>query len=99
MDQALMRGNQRDQAMKAPTCQIDFLVLVHGTIGLVRPLTRGASEWINKHVPSQSQWFGPALLLEHRYIAELLDRMVEDGLRVRKQIVKDVTNSVSRRSE
>jgi hypothetical protein len=94
-----MRGNQRDQAMKAPTCQIDFLVLVHGTIGLVRPLTWAASEWIKKHAPSQSQWFGPALLLEHRYIAELLNRMVEDGLRVRKQIVEDATDPVSRRLE
>ena len=94
-----MPSNQRDQVVKAPTCQIDFLVLVHGTIGLVRPLTWAASEWIKKHAPSQSQWFGPALLLEHGYIPELLNRMVEDGLRVRKQIVEDVTNSVSRRFE
>ena len=85
--------------MKSATCQIDFLVLVQGTIGLVRPLTRGASEWIREHGPHQSQWFGPALVLEHCYLAELLNRMVEDGLQVRQQIVDDISNSVSRRLE
>jgi hypothetical protein len=85
--------------MKSATCQIDFWVLVQGTIGLVRPLTRGASEWIREHVPHQSQWFGPALVLEQRYIAELLNRMAEDGLQVRQQIVDDTNNSISRTLE
>ena len=85
--------------MKSATCQIDFCVLVQGTIGLVRPLTRGASEWISEHVPHQSQWFGPALVLEQRYIAELVNRMVEDGLQVRQQIVDDISNSISRSLE
>ena len=85
--------------MKSATCEIDFWVLVQGTIALVKPLTRGANEWIREHVPHQSQWFGPALLLEQRYIAELLNRMVEDGLQVRQQIVADISNSVSRSLE
>ena len=85
--------------MKSATCQIDFWVLVQGTIALVRPLTRGASEWISKHVPHQSQWFGPVLVLEHRYIAELLNRMIEDGLQVRQQIVAEISNSVARSLE
>ena len=85
--------------MKSATCEIDFWVLVQGTIALVKPLTRGANEWIREHVPHQSQWFGPALLLEQRYIAELLNRMVEDGLQVRQQIVDDINNSVSRSLE
>ncbi len=85
--------------MKSATRQIDFWVLVQGTIALVKPLTRGASEWISEHGPHQSQWLGPALILEHRYIAELLNRMVEDGLQVRQQIVADISNSVSRSLE
>ena len=85
--------------MKSGSCQIDFWVLVQGTIALVRPLTRKASEWISEHLPHRSQWFGPALVLEHRYIAELLNRMVEDGLQVRQQIVDDISNSISRSLE
>jgi hypothetical protein len=85
--------------MKSATCEIDLWVLVQGTIGLVRPLTRGANEWIREHVPHQSQWFGPALVLEQRYIAELLKHMVNDGLRVRQQIVDDTSNSVFRSLE
>jgi fermentation-respiration switch protein FrsA (DUF1100 family) len=50
-----LRYNQRDEAIKSATCQIDFWVLVEGTIGLVRPLTREANEWIREHVPHQSQ--------------------------------------------
>jgi hypothetical protein len=39
------------------------------------------------------------LVLEQRYIAELLKCMVEDGLQVRQQIVDDISNSVSRSFE
>ena len=85
--------------MKSATSEIDFWVLVHGTIGLVRPLTRGAKEWIREHVPHQSQWFGLALVLEHRYIAELLNHMVEDGLQLRQQIIDDTNNSAWRSLE
>ena len=77
----------------------DIWILPQGTLTLVRPLTQRASEWIGKHLQDHFQWFGPALVLEQRYIAELLKCMVEDGLQVRQQIVDDISNSVSRSFE
>ncbi len=67
--------------MKCPAGKTDIWVVPQGTLALVRPLTQRASEWIRDHV-DDCRWFGPALLLEHRYIADLLSRMIEDGLHV-----------------
>jgi hypothetical protein len=33
-------------------------------------------------VREDSQWFGPALVIEHHYLAHLLNGMIEDGLHV-----------------
>jgi hypothetical protein len=29
-----------------------------------------------------SQWFGPALVVEHNYLADLVNGMIDDGLHV-----------------
>jgi hypothetical protein len=56
--------------------------LPQGTLTLVRPITQRASEWIGRHVQDNSQWFGPALVIEHHNLANLLPGMIEDGLHV-----------------
>jgi hypothetical protein len=68
--------------MKRSTGKTDIWILAQGTLSLVRPLTQTASEWISEHVQDDSQWFGPAVLVEHHYLADLLNRMIEDGLHV-----------------
>jgi len=68
--------------MKGSACKTDIWILAQGTLALVRPLTQRASEWISEHVQDDSRWFGPALLVEHYYLADLLNRMIEDGLHV-----------------
>ena len=60
----------------------DIWILPQGTLTLVRPLTQRASEWIGQHLQDHSQWFGPALLIEHHYFAKLLNGMIADGLHV-----------------
>ena len=68
--------------MSRPTGKTDIWILPQGTLTLVRPLTERASEWIRRHVREDSQWFGPALVIEHHYLAHLLNGMIEDGLHV-----------------
>jgi hypothetical protein len=68
--------------MKHPVCKSDIWILPQGTIALVRPLTQRASEWVSQHVRADSQWFGPALVLENDYLASLRNRMIEDGLQI-----------------
>ena len=61
----------------------DVQVENHGTIFLVRALSTFAANWIEEHVSDDGQFFGGALLVEHRYIADLVAGMREAGLVVR----------------
>ena len=62
--------------------ETDIWILPQGTLTLVRPLTQRASEWISRHAQDDSQWFGPAFLIEHHYVPKLLNGMIADGLQV-----------------
>jgi squalene cyclase len=43
-------------------------------------LTLRAKEWIDEHVQNDAQWFGYALIVEHRYAWGLAQGMKDDGL-------------------
>ena len=47
--------------------QPDVLVDNVGTLYTFCPLTLRAKEWIDEHVEDDAQWFGHALIVEHRY--------------------------------
>ena len=55
----------------------------HGSVVLIRPLTPGAREWIDQNVgPEPWQWMGGALACEPRYVADLVDGMIADGMEI-----------------
>ncbi len=58
----------------------DVLVRNEGTLFLFCPLTPRAKEWIDEHVQSDAQWFGNALVVEHRYAWGLAEGMKDEGL-------------------
>ena len=58
----------------------DVLVQNEGSIFLFRPLTPKAKAWITEHIQPDAQWFGDALVVEHRYALELALAMREVGL-------------------
>lgn len=60
----------------------DVIVWNEGGIYLVRPVTDAAEQWIAEHVSEEATYFGPALVVEHRYIADLVAGMKADGLEV-----------------
>ena len=70
--------------MNRSTRKADIWILPQGTLALVRPLTQKAGEWIGQHLQGHSQWFGPALLIEHHCLAKARNGMIEDGLHVRQ---------------
>jgi hypothetical protein len=45
----------------------DLLVRNEGTLFLFCPLTAGAKSWIDAHLQPDAQWFGNALVVEHRF--------------------------------
>jgi len=58
----------------------DVLVCNEGTVFLFCPLTSQAKEWIDEYVQPDAQWFGSALVVEHRFAWGLAQGMKDAGL-------------------
>ena len=61
---------------------VDFLCENHGSVFLLRPLSQPAQSWIEENLPSDAQWFGNGVVVEHRYIWAILEGIQNDGLAV-----------------
>lgn len=62
----------------------DFYVENHGTIYLLFPVTKAGKEWIRENgIEATAQFFGPSVVVEHRYIANIVCGIRADGLEVR----------------
>jgi hypothetical protein len=61
----------------------DFFVQNEGSIFLLRPLTYAAQEWIRDNISPDRMMFGDAVVVEHRFILDLIDGILADGLEVR----------------
>jgi hypothetical protein len=69
--------------MAAIQSQADVLVTGDGgSLFLVHPQSDAAKQWIEENVQSDAQWFGRYLVVEHRYIRNLVTGMLEAGLEV-----------------
>lgn len=71
----------RCEVMPANTTP-DFYVENHGSIILLRPVSSAAKEWIDEHIPEDAQYFGNAVVVEPRYIADIVQGIQNDGLAV-----------------
>ena len=66
--------------MAKPT---DLLVHGHGSIYLLRPISRRGRRWVDMRVTAdRTEWAG-AIVVEHRYIGDIMRGALDDGLRVR----------------
>jgi hypothetical protein len=71
------------KALLAP--QADMSVQDKETIFLFTPETEEAKQWIAEHVKfieGETMYFGEALVVEHRYGADLSAGMASDGLKL-----------------
>lgn len=51
------------------------------TVFGLEPITEEAKQWIKDNVETEPyQWLGNVLVVEHRYIADIVAGMIEDGL-------------------
>jgi hypothetical protein len=60
----------------------DFRCENHGSLFLLFPCTESAHSWIEEHLPTVAQWFGNAVVIEHRYVWAILEGIQNDGLAV-----------------
>jgi hypothetical protein len=64
----------------------DFSIEDHGSIILLRPLSDAGREWIEEHVSTERQTFGDAIVVERRYITDLIEGISADGLLFTKKL-------------
>ena len=61
----------------------DLLVHGHGSVYLLRPTSRRGRRWVDVRIAAdRTEWAG-ALVVEHRYIGEIVRGALADGLQVR----------------
>lgn len=80
-----LRGGAKTVQKLTPNPAIDFEVQNHGTIFLLCPLTDSAIAWVDEHIGQDNgyQPYWPTVVIEHRYIADLVAGIQRDGLAVR----------------
>lgn len=62
----------------------DVTVVNGGSIYLLRPETPEAHDWVEENIGQDNgyQPHYPTVLVEHRFVADIIEGMVDDGLRV-----------------
>lgn len=61
----------------------DLLVHGHGSIYLLRPTSRRGRRWIDEHLSDDRQEWAGAIVVEHRYVADIVAGARKAGLGVR----------------
>lgn len=78
----MIRTDGRPTVANAPTLH-GFHVTCEGSIYLIQPLDAHAQLWLRDNVGlDEAQFFGGALVVEHRYIVDLLDGIFDAGFEV-----------------
>jgi len=80
-DSFVSSGNSPTHSGKIPP---DFLVENHGSIFLLKPLTPAATAWVEEHIGQDNGYQGlwPSVIIEPRYIADIVAGIQNDGLAV-----------------
>jgi hypothetical protein len=66
--------------MKPETPHADVRVENHSSVFLFVPLSEAADDWIRNNLQDDAQFWGNALVVEHRYARDLAAGMIEHGL-------------------
>jgi len=67
----------------SPTSSPDFICSGNGSLYLLRPLNQIIARlWIETHIHPEHQTFAGSVVVEHRYVWDVLRGILEDGLAV-----------------
>ncbi len=61
---------------------IDLLIEYHGPLCLLRPKTAAGSDWLNATAPEDAQFLGNAMAVEPRYLDNVVQAAIDDGMEV-----------------
>jgi hypothetical protein len=73
----LGRGTSR-----AATITPDFELRNEFTIFVLRPLTDEGRDWINENIPENAMTWAGGVVIEHRYVADIIAGVVDSGLTI-----------------
>lgn len=63
--------------------EFDFELQNEGSLVILHPLNDAAGEWIDEHLyTEQTQWWGGGIVIEPRYVEDILDGISDVGLTV-----------------
>ncbi len=79
-DEATVNSDAFKQSGTSPTP--DFEVQNHGSIFLLIPQSTSARIWVDDHIGRDNgyQPYYPTVVVEHRYIADIVEGIQNDGL-------------------
>lgn len=58
---------------------VDFLVSNQGTIYILSPFTPAAEAWLAENIGDDAQTWGRGIVVEHRYIGDIVEGIQADG--------------------
>src|SRR5438132_9349742 len=78
--------------------QADFRITYHGTITTITPLSDRCREWLEDNVAIEPwQRFGNSIAVEPRYVQQLAEAMIGEGLLMeRDDVVEEDCNTLHR---
>jgi len=76
-------SNQPQHSTDPGGSTADVHIVDHRSIVLFHLNTTEASAWVEENLSNEAQFFGTALVVEPRYVADLIAGMRETGLEVR----------------
>lgn len=79
MDQKFKTGHGQPTA----TASADFYARSDMSLTLLEPLTEAAREWVAEHLPEDAQTFGTSIVVENRYMSDIVTGIRRDGLVIR----------------
>lgn len=62
--------------------EIDFDWRDHGSVHVLIPRTPDAKRWVHANIPDDAQWFAGGVAVEARYIHDIVDGIILDGLSI-----------------
>lgn len=64
----------------------DFILDGSGSVYLLRPRSESARNWIDQNIGPDNgfQPYYPTVVIEHRYVADILEGIAADGFEVRR---------------
>lgn len=60
----------------------DFYLQDEGSIAILIPLSDAAEDWVAEHLPEDATRWGNGVVVEHRYVAPIVDGLTADGLSI-----------------